>query len=91
MVLLRGLAAVIAVVLITATAAIGCSGLSQSDSDLRCTQEQTSKSSCFDANVYQSCVSCFERCGNDCLPQGLCPEQYLCPGDVPVDAGSDAL
>ncbi len=88
MVLRRGLAALAAVALIAAACS---SGLSQSDADTRCTQEQESKSSCFDTNVYASCVSCYERCGNDCLPQGDCPEQYLCPGDTPLDAGSDAL
>jgi hypothetical protein len=91
MVLMRGLAALAAVAFIAATAAMGCTGLSASDSETRCTQERLGKSYCFDTNVFNSCVSCYERCGNDCTAQGLCPEQYLCPGEMPVDAGSDAL
>jgi hypothetical protein len=91
MVLLRGLAALAVVAFIAAAAAAGCSGLSQGDADLRCNQEQQAKTFCFDANVYQHCQSCYERCGDSCVPQGLCPEQYLCPGDTLLDAGSDAL
>ncbi len=91
MVLVRGLAALAAVALIGVTAALGCSGLSESDSDQRCTAEQQSKTACFDSNVYQRCVSCYESCGDDCQPQEVCPEQYLCPGDTLLDAGSDAL
>jgi hypothetical protein len=91
MVLVRGLAALAAVALIGATAALGCSGLSQSDADTTCNQEQQDKSSCFDTNVYQLCVSCYESCGYGCQPQEMCPEQYLCPGATPLDAGSDAL
>jgi hypothetical protein len=94
MFVMRGLAALAAVALIAAVAAPGCSdGLSQSDAELRCTQEQTSKEFCFDSNgnTFNMCMSCFESCGNDCMPQGDCPEQYLCPGQSPLDAGSDAL
>ncbi len=91
MILVRGLAALAAVALIGVTAALGCSGLSQSDADLRCNEEQQGKSACFDTNVYASCVRCYESCGNDCQPQEMCPEQYLCPGDTLLDAGSDAL
>ena len=90
MALRRGLAALAVVAFVAAMVACS-SGLSSSDAELRCGQEQTSKTFCFDTNVYDSCVSCFESCGNDCLPQGDCPEQYLCPGDTPLDAGSDAL
>jgi hypothetical protein len=91
MVLGRGLAALAAVALIGVTAALGCSGLNASDSNQRCTAEQQSKTACFDDNVFASCVSCYESCGDSCQPQETCPEQYLCPGDTPVDAGSDAL
>jgi hypothetical protein len=92
MALRRGLAALAMAAFVAAMVVVGCgNGLSASDADLRCGQEQTSKVFCYDTNVYNSCVSCFERCGNDCLPQGDCPEQYLCPGDTPLDAGSDAL
>jgi hypothetical protein len=83
-----GLAGAVALV----AAAAACSGgLSQGDADLRCNQEQEAKTACFDANVYQLCQSCYERCGDACVPQGLCPEQYLCPGDHLLDAGSNAL
>ncbi len=87
MVLMRGLAAVAAVALIAA-AANGCgNGLSQSDADLRCNQEQLAKSACFDGTVYDQCASCYERCGSDCAAQELCPEQYLCPGDTLLPDG----
>jgi len=91
MALMRGLAALATAALVAAAAVVGCSGLSQSDAELRCNQEQISKTDCFDTNVYNSCVSCYESCGNDCQPQADCPAQYLCPGDTPLDAGSDAL
>ncbi len=91
MVLMRGLAAAAAVAFIGAVAA-GCGGLSKSDADIRCNQQQVSETACFDSNVYAQCESCFERCGDDCLLQaGSCPSQFLCPGDTPVDAGADAL
>ena len=93
MVLMRGFAAVVAVVLIGLSGSTGCSsGLSQTDAALRCNQEMTSKSSCFDTmmQVLSMCEGCFERCGNSCTPQGTCPETYLCPGDAPIDAGSTA-
>ena len=91
MVLMRGLAAMAAVVLIAASAA-GCSGLSQADADSRCNQEKAIKGACFDDNVFKMCESCFERCGDSCVPQSTtCPVQYLCPGDTLLDAGSDAL
>jgi hypothetical protein len=90
MVLMRGLAAVAAVAFLLATA-YGCGdGLSQSNADLRCNQEQLAKTQCFDTEVYSQCESCMERCGSECAAQNLCPEQYLCPGDslLVVDGGS---
>jgi hypothetical protein len=87
---MQGFAAIASVAVIAASA-FGCSsGLSKSDADIRCTEEQQSKSSCFDpgGKVYGLCESCYERCGNDCTPQSTCPATYLCPGDAPIDAGS---
>ena len=91
MVLMRGLMAVVAVAAIVA-AGIGCSsGLSTSDATLRCMQAEADTTDCFDANVYNLCLSCYERCGDNCTPQATCPSQFLCPGDTLIDAGSDAL
>jgi hypothetical protein len=91
MVFVRGLAALAAVAVIVG-AAFGCGGLSQSDADLRCNQEMEAKGQCFDPNVFSLCESCYERCGDSCMPAaGTCPAQYLCPGDSLLDAGTDAL
>ncbi len=88
---MRGLAAIAAVAIIVA-AAFGCGGLSQSDADLRCNQEKAANASCFDDNVFKMCESCYERCGDSCVAQpNTCPVQHLCPGESPLDAGSDAL
>jgi hypothetical protein len=87
MVLMRGFAAVAAVAMMAATA-YGCGGLSKSDADIRCNEEQQSKSACFSADTFAACESCYERCGDDCAPQELCPEQYLCPGDSPSTGGA---
>jgi hypothetical protein len=90
MVLKRVFAALVAVVVIAA-AASGCTGLSKSDADVRCNQEQLSKTACFDGpmgQVFAACESCYERCGNDCTPQETCPETYHCPGDSPGDGGT---
>jgi hypothetical protein len=81
MVLRRGLAALAATALVVA-AADGCSGLSKGDADIRCNEEQQSKNLCFDTSVYADCESCFEMCGDDCVPQNMCPEVYLCPGQT---------
>jgi hypothetical protein len=86
MVLMRGFAAVATVALLAATA-YGCGGLSKGDADIRCNQEQLDKTACFDADVYAACQSCYERCGDSCAPQELCPEQYLCPGDKLTGTG----
>jgi cystathionine beta-lyase/cystathionine gamma-synthase len=89
MVLMRRLLALTAVALVGAAAAFGCSsGLSASDAATFCTQEQMDKTACFDQNVYNLCLSCYERCGDNCSAQEMCPEEYLCPGDSPIDAGS---
>ncbi len=93
MILVRGLVAA-AVAAMIAAAAYGCSnGLSQDDATVRCNADLAAKTQCFDGpdgGVFAACLSCFERCGNDCQPQGLCPEQYLCPGDAVPDAGGGA-
>ncbi len=91
MVFVRGLMALAAVGALAATWAGGCGGLSASDAQVRCNEEQMGKADCFDTNVYNSCVACFENCGDSCTAQEVCPEQYLCPGQTLIDAGSDAL
>ncbi len=92
MVFIRGLAALVAVGFMAAATAFGCGGLSDAEANTRCTQEQASKKACFDPNVLLMCESCFERCGDSCLTLSTtCPLQYLCPGDSPLDAGSDGL
>jgi hypothetical protein len=91
MVVKRVIAALVAVVAIATAAAIGCGGLSAGDSAIRCNAEAQAKVACYDGpdgSVYGSCLSCYERCGNDCTPQETCPETYLCPGDPPTDAGT---
>jgi hypothetical protein len=85
--LMRGLAALAAVGFVAALSA-GCGGLSKSDADLRCNQEKASKSACFDDTAYAACEDCYERCGDDCIPQSTCPATYLCPGDKPGDTTS---
>jgi hypothetical protein len=93
MVWMRGLAALSVVVLIASLLGAGaaCSaGLSASDSQIRCTTEQEGKIDCWNDSVTtNNCVSCYERCGNSCTAQATCPSTYLCPGDAPIDAGSD--
>ncbi len=91
MVLMRAFSALAAVAIIAA-AAVGCSsGLSEGDAKTQCNQEMAAKGNCFDTNVFNMCVSCYERCGASCTPQATCPSTYLCPGDAPIDAGPDAL
>jgi hypothetical protein len=85
---MRVLAALIAVIGIGAAAAGCSSGDSSAQATTLCAEEQQAKADCFDANVLQNCLSCYERCGSDCTPQGTCPSSYLCPGDAPIDAGS---
>jgi hypothetical protein len=86
MLVVRGLVAA-AMAAMVAAAAYGCSaGLNTTDATVRCNQEAQAKTQCFDGpdgSVYAACLSCFEQCGDDCTPQELCPEQYLCPGDNP--------
>jgi hypothetical protein len=78
------------VLVVVAAMGIGCgSGLSQSDAESRCNAEQAAKMYLFGPGVYSMCVSCYERCGNDCTPQGTAPATYLCPGDAPIDGGSE--
>jgi len=90
MVVVRGLAAA-AMAAVIAAAAYGCnSGLNSTDATVRCNEEQQGKADCFDGldgGVYAACISCYERCGNDCAPQEHCPEQYLCQGDTAPDGG----
>jgi len=82
MVLLRALAAVSAVAWISAMA-VGCGGgLSKADADGRCDEQKLALSACFNDNVYASCESCFEKCGDSCILQGTCPAAYACPGDT---------
>ncbi len=81
MVLMRGLAVIAAVGLLAAAAANGCSsGLSEADAQARCSTAQSEDTACVDTAAFVQCTSCFEACGSDCAPQGLCPEQFLCPG-----------
>jgi hypothetical protein len=82
---MRRLAALSVVGLIVACS----SGLSQSDAQIRCTTEQEGKMYCWNDSVTANCLSCYERCGNSCTAQATCPSTYLCPGDAPIDAGSD--
>ena len=53
----------------------------QSDADVQCNGEMLDKSDCFNPDVFKSCESCYERCGDSCMGQGACPEKYACPGD----------
>jgi hypothetical protein len=87
MALVRGLAAVFVV---ASTLAFGCgSGLSSTQATTFCDQEQMNKAFCFNATVYQSCLTCYENCGDSCVPQELCPEEYLCPGQTSSPTGKD--
>ncbi|MFO0587806.1 MAG: hypothetical protein U0441_09715 [Polyangiaceae bacterium] len=53
-------------------------GYSESKATERCDQEQSSKSFCVTDKVYDACMSCYEECGDQCLPQNTCPEAYAC-------------
>jgi hypothetical protein len=59
----------------------GCSGLSSTEAKERCDAEQSARADCFDSKSFPSCLSCFEDCGDDCVPTGACPVRYVCPDD----------
>jgi hypothetical protein len=81
---LRSLAALSIAALVFALSA-GCGpGLSTDDAKLRCNQEQVARAQCFDTKVFAQCQSCFEECGDDCVPMAACPVKYSCSGDLPA-------
>ncbi len=79
MVVLRALAAVSAVVFLSAMAA-GCgTGLSKEDADVRCDQEKAALG--ISDDVYKSCEECFMKCGDECVRKATSPISYEC-GDA---------
>jgi hypothetical protein len=85
---LRGLAALSAVVVLSSAAA-GCGdGVSSSEANVLCQQEQMSIADCFDTTVFAACVACYESCGTSCQSVGTsCPLTYECPGSSNGGAG----
>lgn len=78
----RGLAALSALMVLGSAAGAGCGGLSSSEADLRCEQEQESISFCFNASVLAACEACYESCGDSCVRVASCPLSYECPGQT---------
>jgi hypothetical protein len=68
---------------IVALLALGCGkGLSTADARVRCDQEKTAKSDCFEVGkTYEQCLSCYEECGDECRPGAECPTTYACAGE----------
>jgi hypothetical protein len=76
----RGLAALSVAAVLLSAAAAGCGGLSASDAELRCKQEQMDIADCFDSNVLTACEACYESCGDSCTRTPTCPLTYSCAG-----------
>jgi hypothetical protein len=87
-VVMRALAAVTAVLALSATA-IGCgSGVSQDEAETRCKQDQTALGFFFDDKVMAQCVACQQDCGNDCTRHSTSPITYSCSsGDTSTGTG----
>jgi len=68
----------LALVTFCALAIAACGGLSDEDAAVRCDIEQANNSSCFNQAAYDSCVSCFSECGDNCAIAESCPVQYVC-------------
>jgi hypothetical protein len=61
-----------------ACAAFGCGGgYSEERATIRCDQEKAGKP-CVTDDSYDACLTCYEECGDQCLPQSTCPETYAC-------------
>ena len=87
MVLMRGLAAMSAAVVLSVLA-FGCSsGLSQTDADARCDSEKAVLADFFNDAVYASCEACYEKCVDDCVRHATSPISYVCPDDGSGGAG----
>lgn len=70
-------------VLVSCLLALGvaCGGASSQQATDFCDQERTAlgKSGCFDDDVYNNCISCYESCGDNCRSNDLCPGmQFAC-------------
>ncbi|HVY47517.1 MAG TPA: hypothetical protein VHB21_16625 [Minicystis sp.] len=62
-----------------AATAAGCgSGISDSQVQLFCDQEQASLMNCWDDTSRSSCESCYAECGSMCNAQAKCPERFSC-------------
>jgi hypothetical protein len=54
------------------------SGLDPEEAKTYCDQERQTDPTCVDDAAYQSCLSCYEDCGVDCLRGESCPLQFSC-------------
>ena len=79
-----GIYALVAIGFMAAATAFGCGGLSDAATTTRCTQEQASKTACFDPNVLAMCESCFERCGDSCISAPVPSDKVTSPSTASV-------
>lgn len=79
--IVRALAAVSAVMFLSA-AVFGCSsGLSKEDADVRCDQDKASLGSLFGTKTYEECEACYMECGDSCKREDSSPITYACADD----------
>ena len=62
-------------------AVYGCGGFSTDQAKERCNAEQQGRGNCFDGKSFDSCTTCFEDCGDDCIATVACPVRYVCSND----------
>jgi hypothetical protein len=59
---------------------LGCgTGESTEEATDNCQRQRQAQASCFDDAAFDSCVSCREECGRDCITAESCPLQFSCP------------
>ena len=54
------------------------SGLDPEEAQATCDREREADSVCVNDAAYQSCLTCYEDCGVDCLRGESCPLTYSC-------------
>lgn len=58
--------------------AFACGGLSEEEIKLRCDQEKAAKPQIFTEESYKQCLTCYEFCGDECIPISSTPATYEC-------------
>ena len=62
-----------------AAAFLACgSGLEPEEAKTYCDRERDTDATCINDEAYQSCLSCYEDCGVDCVRGNSCPQQFTC-------------